>query len=311
MPRDGSGVYSTPPGTHGTPNTTILSANYNSNVDDVAADLNTPRPIVAGGTGATTAAGALTALGAAPLASPVFTGDPQAPTPTAGDNDTSIATTAFVATAVAAKVAKGGDTMTGHLFITNNQGVTAQMGPDDNRAIIGLLMSSGDGVTNFGYISYSANTGNTYSMSMVNVISSGSWTIQNDGSLSTPSGTAYKAGGGAWAAPSDARIKTVEGDYQAGLAQVLRLMPVIYRYKGNDAPSGDRSITALALDKSLVGLVAQEVESVFPDMVQQKTGWIDGVQVNDFRVLDTSELIFALVNAIKELTARIEALEAA
>jgi hypothetical protein len=38
----------------------------------------------------------------APLASPVFTGDPQAPTPTAGDNDTSIATTAFVSNAVAA-----------------------------------------------------------------------------------------------------------------------------------------------------------------------------------------------------------------
>jgi hypothetical protein len=38
----------------------------------------------------------------APLASPVFTGDPKAPTPTAGDNDTSIATTAFVTAAVAA-----------------------------------------------------------------------------------------------------------------------------------------------------------------------------------------------------------------
>jgi hypothetical protein len=38
----------------------------------------------------------------APIASPVFTGDPQAPTPTAGDSDTSIATTAFVANAVAA-----------------------------------------------------------------------------------------------------------------------------------------------------------------------------------------------------------------
>lgn len=34
--------------------------------------------------------------GAAPLASPVFTGDPQAPTPNTGDNDTSVATTAFV-----------------------------------------------------------------------------------------------------------------------------------------------------------------------------------------------------------------------
>ena len=38
----------------------------------------------------------------APIASPTFTGDPKAPTPTAGDNDTSIATTAFVAAAVAA-----------------------------------------------------------------------------------------------------------------------------------------------------------------------------------------------------------------
>jgi len=34
----------------------------------------------------------------ATLASPTFTGDPKAPTPTAGDNDTSIATTAFVNT---------------------------------------------------------------------------------------------------------------------------------------------------------------------------------------------------------------------
>jgi len=38
----------------------------------------------------------------APLASPVFTGDPKAPTPALGDNDTSIATTAFVAAAITA-----------------------------------------------------------------------------------------------------------------------------------------------------------------------------------------------------------------
>ncbi|WP_455710171.1 gp53-like domain-containing protein [Pseudomonas donghuensis] len=36
----------------------------------------------------------------AALASPVFTGDPKAPTPAAGDNDASLATTAFVQTAV-------------------------------------------------------------------------------------------------------------------------------------------------------------------------------------------------------------------
>jgi hypothetical protein len=41
----------------------------------------------------------------AALASPVFTGDPKAPTPAPADNDTSIATTAFVAAAIAAALA--------------------------------------------------------------------------------------------------------------------------------------------------------------------------------------------------------------
>lgn len=49
-----------------------------------------------------TAADMLSLLTAAPLTSPTFTGDPKAPTPSPGDNDTSIATTAFVASAIAA-----------------------------------------------------------------------------------------------------------------------------------------------------------------------------------------------------------------
>ena len=44
----------------------------------------------------------LNTAGYATIASPVFTGDPTAPTPTPGDNDTSVATTAFVTAAVAA-----------------------------------------------------------------------------------------------------------------------------------------------------------------------------------------------------------------
>jgi hypothetical protein len=48
----------------------------------------------------TTTAAMLATLSAAPLASPAFTGNPTAPTPSVGDEDTSIATTAFVQTAV-------------------------------------------------------------------------------------------------------------------------------------------------------------------------------------------------------------------
>jgi hypothetical protein len=72
----------------------------------LTADVTGTLPIGNGGTNATTAAAALTSLGAAPLASPVFTGAPSLPTgtaavtQTAGNNTTAIATTAFVATAV-------------------------------------------------------------------------------------------------------------------------------------------------------------------------------------------------------------------
>jgi Major tropism determinant N-terminal domain/Head fiber protein len=63
-----------------------------------------------GGSGVTTVAGRSGAVvltiadvtGAAPSASPVFTGVPAAPTATAGTSTTQLATTAFVATAIAA-----------------------------------------------------------------------------------------------------------------------------------------------------------------------------------------------------------------
>ena len=52
MPRDGSNIYN-PPFPPVVAGTTISSGVYNGFVNDVALDLNTPRPIVAGGTAAT------------------------------------------------------------------------------------------------------------------------------------------------------------------------------------------------------------------------------------------------------------------
>lgn len=63
MPRDGAGVYTRPAGIDAVSGATIESTKYNTNVQDVEADLNVARPISAGGTGATTPAGAMTALG--------------------------------------------------------------------------------------------------------------------------------------------------------------------------------------------------------------------------------------------------------
>jgi hypothetical protein len=60
----------------------------------------------------------------APLASPALTGNPTAPTPTAGDNDTSVATTAFVTGAITTATANylplAGGTLTGSLTVNGS-----------------------------------------------------------------------------------------------------------------------------------------------------------------------------------------------
>jgi len=131
------------------------------------------------------------------------------------------------------------------------------------------------------------------------------------GGIIAPEG--YKNVGGPWLGVSDARIKNVVGDYKSGLDAVTSLRPVIYTYKGNDAffAGAAASPHKEAADggKKYAGLIAQEIEKVMPELVLQRDGFIDGKPVADMRVLDTGPLIYALVNAIKELKERVEALE--
>lgn len=144
----------------------------------------------------------------------------------------------------------------------------------------------------------------------------------------------FKPGGGTWGDNSDARIKNVIGDYEGGLDQVLALTPRRYTFKGNDTlepPANSRSTPlpgepvskstpavpyansghyeAAVAGREFIGLVAQEAETVMPELVTQSTGYIDGTEVQDVRQVDTTALIFALVNCCKELAARVEALE--
>lgn len=66
MARNGSGVYSLPPGSTVTNGDTSDATDINTPLADIAADLNVARPIVAGGTGASTAANALINFGLTP-----------------------------------------------------------------------------------------------------------------------------------------------------------------------------------------------------------------------------------------------------
>lgn len=69
MPRNGANVYAKPVGTTPIDGDDIDAAPFNLLMDDIATDLNTPRPVVAGGTGASNAPAALVSLGALSTAS--------------------------------------------------------------------------------------------------------------------------------------------------------------------------------------------------------------------------------------------------
>ena len=102
---------------------------------------------------------------------------------------------------------------------------------------------------------------------------------------------------------------------RAGLAEVLQLNPVTFTVTRAITPTGltpHRPTRTLAKRgrTPCVGLIAQEVEAIFPEMVTKSEAYIDGGKVSDFRNLDTSNLILALVNSVKELKAEIEALKA-
>ena len=53
-------------------------------------------------------------------------------------------------------------------------------------------------------------------------------------------------------------------------------------------------------DKLRFGFIAQEVETVAPQYVEQSTRKINNVEVNDFRTLSTTRMIPMLTKAIQD-----------
>ena len=115
-------------------------------------------------------------------------------------------------------------------------------------------------------------------------------------------GAALKPGGGPWTDTSDVRIKQDIADYTSGLDAVMALRPRTYRFKPETGR--DTSITHM-------GLIAQECEQVMPEMVSHGAGEVGEIKCADLRTLDSGPLLYALVNAVKELAGRVQELEAA
>jgi hypothetical protein len=195
----------------------------------------------------------------------------------------------------------------------------------------GIVRSTQFGSTG-AFIGYSAAT-DCYLRPNGGGSTSGQLRLSTNGVLVMVHDTQQKPTAGQWSASSDARIKNVLRDYEGGLEAILALRPRVFTYKGNDTSedpaidaSGNRSELTplvpyptsphhqLAVDQSeRVGLIAQEAQVAMPDIVTVSdiTTWIDGIEVNDALDVNPTNIMYALVNAVKALAARVEALEAA
>ncbi|MBI5542050.1 MAG: tail fiber domain-containing protein [Bacteroidia bacterium] len=107
--------------------------------------------------------------------------------------------------------------------------------------------------------------------------------------------SAAKPTSSTWTIASDIRLKDVKGAYVKGLAEILKLETIVYRYKK------DNAMGILETETDAYGFSAQDVQKIFPE----------AVSVNDkgFLGIDIHPVLVAEINAFKSLNARIEILE--
>ena len=109
---------------------------------------------------------------------------------------------------------------------------------------------------------------------------------------------------GAWTVISDRAMKVEESikPYTRGLEAILRLNPVEFRYiAGSPFAEADKP------SRQLFGLLADEVEPIVPEIVGSTTATVAGKE-QSVDTLEPGNLIYALINAVKELSARVSEL---
>ena len=192
-------------------------------------------------------------------------------------------------------------------YVKNNVGTSCRIGAIDasNQLVIG------DGISTSMYLTAGVNiyfnAGGAY---RGNISTSGNWRIGDSTGASyqlhLTTDSAAKPTSNTWTISSDARMKTVIGPYTRGVADIVALQPKRYRLNGAFGSVDDGRVH--------VSVIAQETQATWPEMIgtyEHADKDEDGVEtVTELFNLNTNELQWAMVNAIKELVQRVEALEA-
>jgi len=140
---------------------------------------------------------------------------------------------------------------------------------------------------------------NVYATQVWNV---GLFGITQCNSLVVNTDSASKPDTDTWTIASDSRIKTVLHPYVKGLSAIKQLNPVVYRLNGKFGSKDD--------GKDHVSVIAQEILSSWPEMVgtytyKEKSENGEEIETQIYNI-NASDIMWALVNAFKELSLEIE-----
>ena len=103
--------------------------------------------------------------------------------------------------------------------------------------------------------------------------------------LLSVNGDASKVGGGSWLTFSDERLKKINGSFDSGLKAVMRLQPLRYEYK----PDNAMGVPAVG---ERIGVGAHALQQVIPEAVTKNA--------QGYLMVNNDPIIWTMLNAIKE-----------
>ena len=106
----------------------------------------------------------------------------------------------------------------------------------------------------------------------------------------------------AWSVASDFRLKKNIVDNNVGLDKVIQIQVRNFEYRTEDEVTDLPKNQAIAKQGVQLGVIAQELQQVLPDCVKQESTGVLAV--------DSTDIMYHMINAIKELNAEIQSLKA-